>query len=94
MRGEYELVTLDREGEDALAVANGFDLLVDVIPFEARHAEQLLACDVGAVVAISSASVYADEEGRTLDEAESAVGHFGKGSREVELAQRFVSLGG
>jgi nucleoside-diphosphate-sugar epimerase len=69
---EYELVTLDREGEDALAVANGFDLLVDVIPFEARHAEQLLACDVGAVVAISSASVYADEESRTLDEAESA----------------------
>ena len=50
---------------------NGFDLLVDVIPFEVRHAEQLLACDVGAVVAISSASVYADEEGRTLDEAES-----------------------
>ena len=72
MPGEYELVTLDREGDGALAVANGFDLLVDVIPFEARHAEQLLDCDVGAIVAISSASVYADEEGRTLDEAESA----------------------
>jgi nucleoside-diphosphate-sugar epimerase len=64
-----ELVQLDRDEEGALAVANGADLLVDVIPFEAAHAEQLLALDVGAIVAISSASVYADEQGRTLDEA-------------------------
>jgi nucleoside-diphosphate-sugar epimerase len=42
-----------------------------VIPFERSHAEQLLERDVGAIVAISSASVYADEQGRTLDEAES-----------------------
>jgi nucleoside-diphosphate-sugar epimerase len=41
-----------------------------VIPFEAAHAEQLLALDVGAIVAISSASVYADAQGRTLDEAQ------------------------
>jgi nucleoside-diphosphate-sugar epimerase len=40
-----------------------------VIPFEAAHAEQLLTLDVGAIVAISSASVYADDQGRTLDEA-------------------------
>jgi nucleoside-diphosphate-sugar epimerase len=40
-----------------------------VIPFEPEHAEQLLARDVGAIVAISSASVYADDAGRTLDEA-------------------------
>jgi nucleoside-diphosphate-sugar epimerase len=40
-----------------------------VIPFEAEHAEQLLRLDVGAVVAVSSASVYADDDGRTLDEA-------------------------
>jgi nucleoside-diphosphate-sugar epimerase len=51
-------------------VADGFDLLVDVIPFERDHAEQLLEREVGAVVAISSASVYADDSGRTLDEAE------------------------
>jgi nucleoside-diphosphate-sugar epimerase len=44
--------------------------MVDVIPFEAAHAEQLLRLDVGAIVAISSASVYADEQGRTLDEAQ------------------------
>jgi nucleoside-diphosphate-sugar epimerase len=63
---------LDRNNDGSLAVANGFDLLVDVIPFEAAHAEQLLALDVGAIVAISSASVYADEQGRTLDEAQGA----------------------
>jgi nucleoside-diphosphate-sugar epimerase len=65
-----EVVVLDRDEEGALAVANGFDLLVDVIPFEAAHAQQLLALDVGAIVAISSASVYADAQGRTLDEAQ------------------------
>ena len=32
----------------------------------------MLARDVGAIVAISSASVYADAQGRTLDEAETA----------------------
>jgi nucleoside-diphosphate-sugar epimerase len=64
------LVQLDRSDDGALNVANKSDLLVDVIPFEAAHAEQLLALDVGAIVAISSASVYADEQGRTLDEAQ------------------------
>jgi nucleoside-diphosphate-sugar epimerase len=67
---EWQLVALDRDEDGALALANGFDLIVDVIPFEAAHAEQLLALDVGAVIAISSASVYADEQGRTLDEAQ------------------------
>jgi nucleoside-diphosphate-sugar epimerase len=64
-------IHLDRDAEGALDVANGADLLVDVIPFEVRHADQLLALDIGAIVAISSASVYADDEGRTLDEAQS-----------------------
>jgi nucleoside-diphosphate-sugar epimerase len=66
----FEYVALDREDDLALTVANGSDLMVDVIPFEAAHAEQLLALDVGAIVAVSSASVYADEQGRTLDEAQ------------------------
>ena len=41
-----------------------------MIPFEDAHAQQLLERDVGAIVAVSSASVYADDQGRTLDEAE------------------------
>jgi nucleoside-diphosphate-sugar epimerase len=43
-----------------------------VIPFEAIHAQQLLELDTGALIAISSASVYADDSGRGLDEAQSA----------------------
>jgi nucleoside-diphosphate-sugar epimerase len=69
---DVPVVHLDRNEEGALLPANGFDLLVDVVPFELAHAEQLLELDVGAIVAISSASVYADDEGRTLDEAEAA----------------------
>jgi nucleoside-diphosphate-sugar epimerase len=69
-RARFDYVVLDRDEEAALAVANGFDLFVDVIPFEATHAEQLLGLDVGAIVAMSTASVYADEQGRTLDEAQ------------------------
>jgi nucleoside-diphosphate-sugar epimerase len=67
---EFEFVRLDRDDVGALAVAKGFELVVDVIPYEAAHAKQLLGLDAGALVAISSASVYADEEGRTLDEAQ------------------------
>jgi nucleoside-diphosphate-sugar epimerase len=66
----FDYVRLDRDEDGALSVANGFDLVVDVIPFEATHAEQVLGLDTGALVAISSASVYADEQGRTLDEAQ------------------------
>lgn len=67
---DVPLVHLDRDQDGALLPANGFDLLVDVVPFEVAHAEQLLELEVGAIVAISSASVYADDQGRTLDEAE------------------------
>jgi nucleoside-diphosphate-sugar epimerase len=63
-------VRVDRNQPGSLGQANGSDVVIDVIPYERRHAEQLLALDVGAIVAISSASVYADEQGRTLDEAQ------------------------
>lgn len=69
-REGIDYVALDRDEDGALSVANGFDLVVDVIPFEAAHAQQLLGIDAGALIAISSASVYADEQGRTLDEAQ------------------------
>jgi nucleoside-diphosphate-sugar epimerase len=66
----FAYVALDRDEEGALSVADGFDLVIDVIPFEPEHARQLLELDTGALIAISSASVYADEQGRTLDEAQ------------------------
>ena len=66
-------VRVDRREDGALAaaVADGTDVLVDVLPFTAADAEQLLALAgrVGSVIAISSASVYADDSGRSLDEA-------------------------
>jgi nucleoside-diphosphate-sugar epimerase len=65
-------VALDRDADRALDVADGFDVVIDVIPFEAAHAQQLLELDAGALIAVSSASVYADDHGRGLDEAQSA----------------------
>jgi nucleoside-diphosphate-sugar epimerase len=69
-------VQIDRTDTAAIrrAVRGGVDVFVDIIPYERRDAEQLVGLKdlAGSVVAISSASVYADDEGRTLDEAETA----------------------
>ena len=60
-------------GELEAAVGQGADVVVDIIAFTQAEAQQLNALEgrVGSVVAISSASVYVDEQGRTLDEATS-----------------------
>ncbi|WP_073973249.1 NAD(P)H-binding protein [Erythrobacter donghaensis] len=57
--------------ELASAIDSGCDLLIDTVAFDAAHARQLLAVqhNVGQIIAISSASVYSDAQGRTLDEA-------------------------
>jgi nucleoside-diphosphate-sugar epimerase len=69
-------VRVDRADDRQLraALGNGADVVIDVIPFTPGEAEQLLALDglAGSLVAISTASVYADDEGRALDEATSA----------------------
>jgi nucleoside-diphosphate-sugar epimerase len=63
----------DRDADGALvaAVGAGAELLVDTVAYTAEHGRQLagLAGRVGALVVVSSASVYADAAGRTLDEA-------------------------
>ena len=61
------------EGELEAVVGDGIDVLVDVIAFARRDGEQLLSLNarLGSVIVVSSASVYADEQGRTLDEASS-----------------------
>ncbi len=68
-------VVVDRTEDSGLgkALGDGADVLVDVIPYEIRDAEQILSLKglVGSVVAISTGSVYADDEGRTMDEATS-----------------------
>lgn len=66
-------VEMDREQSAALAgaLAGGADAVIDTIAFTEDHADQLLEgeVDIGTFVVISSASVYSDDEGRTLDEA-------------------------
>lgn len=83
-RGETEIpsevsgirhVSLNRGDDSQLkkALGGGVDVFVDVIPYEIRDAEQIVSLNalVGSVVAISTGSVYADDEGRTMDEATS-----------------------
>ena len=66
-------VPVDRTDTKALtkAFGQGADLLIDCIAFDDTHAQQLLALqpNTGRIAAISSASVYQDFQGRTLDEA-------------------------
>jgi len=65
----------DRTSPNALqrAIGTGCNLLIDCIAFTAADAQSLLSvqCSIEHIIAISSASVYADEKGRTLDTAQS-----------------------
>ena len=64
-------VRLDREDTAALrAAVNGSDVVVDTVAFTPAHAEQLLSLDAGSLIVISTASVYADADGRYLDVAD------------------------
>lgn len=66
-----ELVVLDRKDTAALrsALGSGVDALVDTMAFSGKDADQLagLSGQYGHLCVISTASVYADAEGRGLD---------------------------
>jgi nucleoside-diphosphate-sugar epimerase len=66
-----EAVVADREDDAQLraALSGGAEVLFDSMAFGREHGEQLngLKGLVGSLVVISSASVYADDEGRALD---------------------------
>jgi nucleoside-diphosphate-sugar epimerase len=66
-----EAAAADRADDAQLraAIGSGADVLLDTVAFGREHAEQLNALVglVGSLVVISSASVYADDEGRALD---------------------------
>ncbi len=79
--GPWRHVSADRENPDDLrrVLGPGADMVLDCVAFDASHAEQLLAYQsgIGHLVVVSSASVYRDAEGRTLDEAvETGFPHF------------------
>jgi nucleoside-diphosphate-sugar epimerase len=72
---DIRTVQVDREHDDlAAVVGDRVDLLIDVIPYRLEDGKQLLGLrgHVGSVIAISSASVYADDEGNSIDEAREA----------------------
>lgn len=62
---------VDRDSIPLADAVGEADLVLDAIAYERAHADQLLALAgrVRSVIAISSASVYADARGFTLDEA-------------------------
>jgi uncharacterized protein YbjT (DUF2867 family) len=68
-----EIAAVDRNEPGALArvLGGGADVVVDTVAYDQSDADQLLdlQANVGGFVVISSASVYRDERGRTLDEA-------------------------
>ncbi len=70
---DAEVATVDRDQDEALAAAlpANTDALVDIVAYTPAHAAQLLKLQgrVESLVVISSASVYADDQGRTIDEA-------------------------
>jgi len=68
-----QFTTLDRNDDAAFRrwLSAGADLLVDTTAYTQLHARQLLSVQnhVASLCVISSASVYRDSEGRSLDEA-------------------------
>ena len=66
-----ESVTADRADDGQLrgAIGEGADCVLDTVAFTREHGEQLNGLDglIGSLAVISSASVYADNEGRALD---------------------------
>jgi nucleoside-diphosphate-sugar epimerase len=57
------------DGHLRAVLGDGADVVLDTVAFNREHGEQLngLAGLVGSLVVISTASVYADDEGRALD---------------------------
>lgn len=69
-----ESVTADRDDDAQLrdVLGPGADVVLDTVAFTGEHGEQLNRLDglVGSLVVISSASVYADDDGNALDGSE------------------------
>jgi nucleoside-diphosphate-sugar epimerase len=63
-------VTINRDDEAAMdaLLGQGVDIVVDLVAFRPNHAEQLLRhkAGIGSAILLSSAAVYRDAAGRTL----------------------------
>lgn len=94
-RGQRDAADLVLDRQHGLDAIPECDTLVDVVAFDERHAGQLraLAGRVGSLVVISSASVYADEAGRSLDAAQDEES-FPRLPVPIPETQRTVAPGG
>jgi nucleoside-diphosphate-sugar epimerase len=70
----FDLVAVDRDVPGALSslLSKEADAVIDTVAYTAEHAKQLLEIEAnaGTLAVISSCSVYRDDAGRTLDEAD------------------------
>lgn len=68
-----EGVLVDREDDASFeaAIGDGVDVLVDCVAYTAAHAQQIIRAGdrIGSAIVLSSISIYADDDGRTLDAA-------------------------
>jgi nucleoside-diphosphate-sugar epimerase len=67
---DIEAISADRNDDAAMdaMLGRGFDVVIDLVAFNASHAAQLVRhrADIGSAVMLSSAAVYVDDEGRSL----------------------------
>jgi nucleoside-diphosphate-sugar epimerase len=88
-------VVFNRDDTGALrqALRGGADAVIDTKAYTSKHAGQLieLSGDAGTLCVISSASVYQDYRGRTLDEA--GVGGFPDFPQPIKETQQTVPPG-
>lgn len=93
--GGARRVAFDREAPNGLtdAINGGVDAIIDTVAYDEPHARSLLEvqADVGAYIVISSASVYRDATGRSLDEADK--GGFPDLSEPIPETQATVAAG-
>ncbi|MCF3961479.1 NAD-dependent epimerase/dehydratase family protein [Streptomyces fuscigenes] len=96
---EVRAVPLDRADGAALAavVGEGSDVVVDLVAYDAEHAEQLIglatAGRIGSAVVVSTAAVYEDDRGRNFDTQAEPDG-FPRYPVPVPESQRTVAPGG
>ena len=66
---DIRLVVLDRDRDlDLRAAVGEADVMIDIVPHAAKHAQQLLELEgqIGSLIAVSSSAIYADAAGKPL----------------------------
>lgn len=85
---EVEHVQFDRDKQSLQDIVSEYNAFIDIVAYEPSAARQLIDIQdrVGTFVVISSMSVYADKQGRPMDEAERPEDfpHFPKAIPETE----------